>query len=259
LAKAPKLEVPTASFAPPRIVLNAVEGFGKTSTAAHAPNPAILMARGESGYLTLLGAKRVPPHPAIMLDSWDETLAMVDSLDEDPQGRQTVVLDALGGFERLCHEKVCKRDFGGDWGEKGFMSFHKGYHQSVGEWLKLIAKLDRLRERHGIAIIFLSHSLVKSFKNPMGEDFDRYIADCHEKTWGVTHKWADAVLFGNFATVVEKKDGKTKGIGGTERRLYSERRDAFDAKNRYGMKPAMVLPDSPLGAWTAIWDEIKGA
>ena len=44
----------------PRIVLNAVEGFGKTSTAVQAPGAAIIMARGETGYATLLNAGRVP-------------------------------------------------------------------------------------------------------------------------------------------------------------------------------------------------------
>lgn len=258
---APMLAVPTARMEPPRIVLNATEGWGKTSFGAYAPDPAILMARGETGYLTLLGHQRAPAVPAVTIDSWDALLAAVDSLIADPQGRKTLVLDAAGGFERLCHEHVCKRDFKGDFSEGGFMSFHKGYHQSVGDWLQLLQRLDRLRDAHGMTIVLLSHSMVKSFKNPMGDDFDRYIADMHEKTWGATHKWADAVLFGNFYTVTEKSKNarSVKGVGGTDRVLYAERRDAFDAKNRYGLPNMMTMPDDAASVWSTIWNAIAGA
>ena len=61
-----------------------------------------------------------------------------------------------------------------------------------------------------------------------------------------------------FRTVTAKnRDGKVKGIGGTDRVLYAERRDAFDAKNRYGMPPEVDVPDDPAQIWTTIWDQIK--
>ncbi|HUW30151.1 MAG TPA: hypothetical protein VM223_00910, partial [Planctomycetota bacterium] len=58
------------TFQPPRIVLNAVEGWGKTSTAAFSPKPAILMAAGETGYQTLLGAGLVPEVDTAFANSW---------------------------------------------------------------------------------------------------------------------------------------------------------------------------------------------
>lgn len=105
-------------------------------------------------------------------------------------------------------------------------------------------------------IIMLGHTQVKPYKNPMGEDFDRYVADVHHKTWGVTHKWADAVLFGTFLTITEKKNNKVKGIGGTERVLYTERRDAYDAKNRYNMPEEIEIPDDSSKSWETIWKNI---
>lgn len=258
---APKFSTADVAFTPPAIVFNAVEGFGKTSYIAYAPNAAILMARGERGYTTLLGAGRVPKIPHVSIDSWADALAVVDGLADDPQGIKFLGFDALGGFERLCHEYVCNRDFGGDWGEKGFGSFQKGYEVSVTEWLKLLVKLDALRDRHGIAPVMLSHSKVATFKNPDGADFDRYVSDVHQKTWAATAKWADLILFGKFFTVVQQKDNnvlkKGKGIGGTDRVVYTERRDAWDAKNRYGLPPEIDMPNDPSQMWQTVWSQIR--
>ena len=112
------------------------------------------------------------------------------------------MLDALGSFERLCQEHVCARDFGGDWGERGFASYQKGYDLAVNDWLQLLHRLDRLH-RQGVVILILSHCKINTFKNPLGVDFDRYVSDCHHKTWGVTIRWSDAVLFGNFLTIID--------------------------------------------------------
>lgn len=240
----------------PRIIFTAVEGFGKTTLGAYAPNPVILMAREETGYDTLLSSNRVPAVPAVAVPDWENLLGTLDALIAKPADRQWVVLDALGGFERLCHEAVCRRDFKNDWSDAGFLSYNKGYEVSVSEWIKMLQRLDQLNAK-GLGILVLGHSKIKPFKNPTGADFDRYVADCHDKTWGASAKWADAVLFGNFLTIIDKeKKGKGKGIGGTDRMLYTERRDAWDAKNRFGMDPEIQLTDDPAAMWAQVWSQI---
>jgi hypothetical protein len=250
---------------PPRLIINAVEGFGKTTIEAYADKPAILMAGGETGYLTLLAAGLVPQVDRVLIPSWTDALAVVDRFIAEDTGHKTLCLDAMGGFERQCHTHVCNRDFGGDWGERGFGSYQKGYDVSVNDWLQLLARLDQLRARRGMAIIFASHCKVKTFKNPMGADYDRWVSDVHDKTWGATAKWADAVFFGNFFTLVEggkMPDSKTqgrkgKGVGGTQRVMYAQRRDAFDAKNRYGIGESFDIPNDPAQSWAAIWNKIN--
>jgi hypothetical protein len=245
----------------PRLILNAVEGWGKTTFGAFAPNPAILMAEGETGYVTLRGANLVPDADCIELKTWNDVLHAVDGLTEKCE-YETLVFDAMGGFEKLCHKHVCARDFNNDWGDKGFLSFHKGYSIAVNDWLTLLARLDNLRAKNKTKVILLSHAAVKNFKNPAGPDFDRYIANVHETTWSATARWADAVLFGNFVTVVDqqtqiqRKAGKGKGIGGADRIVYTERRDAWDAKNRYGMPEEVDIPADPTQVWSTIWTAI---
>lgn len=243
--------MPSAAPRAQCLILNTCEGWGKTSFAANAPGVAIIQARGETGYQTLVGMGRVPAVPAVVADSWEGLIGLLDSITAEPGAIKVLALDALGGFERLCHEYICAREFGGDWGEKGFGSFARGYDQSIPEWVGMLNRLDKIREK-GVGIILLSHVHVKPFKNPTGADFDRYEAACHAKTWGVTHKWADAVLFGTFRTITAEKKGKTKGIGGTERVAYTERRDAFDAKNRHGMPEELDIPDDPAKSYQLI-------
>ena len=251
------VEAREGKFEPPRIVLNAVEGWGKTSCGAHTPKPAMLMAKGETGYDTLLSVGLVPKIPGEICDTWKYTLAKLDAMAAiEKLPYKTLVIDAVGGYERMCHEFVCTRDFKGDWGEKGFASFQRGYDVSVPEWLQFLVRLDRVRAK-GVMILMLGHMKVSPFKNPMGHDFDRYTTSLHHKTWGVTHKWSDAVFFGNFITITEGKKGqRQKGIGGTERILYTERRDAFDAKNRYGMPSEIEIPDNPAEIWSTIWKHL---
>lgn len=240
---------------PPRIVVNAVEGWGKTTLAAHIEDVAIIQVRGETGYATLVNAGLVPERPHANVETWDEVNTLIDQLIANPSDIKAVAIDALSGLERLCHEHVCKRDFNGKWGNDGFGSFHKGYEVAVTDWLLFLAKLDKFRNTHGVMIILLSHTAVKSWNNPMGVNFDRYIADCHKLTWSATCRWADAVIFGTFNTLVEhdsKKGNKPKGVKGTRRIGYTERTDAYDAKNRYGMDDEIDFPDDPAKMWETI-------
>lgn len=242
------------------IILAAVEGWGKTSVGAYAESPAIIMAGNEKGYRTLLQASRVPKVPAKSVLTWTDLMDLVAGTNENPGNIRTVFLDSLGTAERLCHEHVCRVEFKGEWGEKGFGSFQKGYDTSIPEWLKLLAALDKLREGHGIDVIIAAHTRIKTFKNPEGADYDRFTADCHDKTWGATARWADACLFGKYLTVIDnEKKGKGKAIGGTERLIYTERRDTWDAKNRYGMPECIEVANDHTKTYETIFSHIRKA
>jgi hypothetical protein len=212
----------------------------------------------------LLGKKPEPLVPAVqnvITPTWDALLAVVDRIIAEPGSCRVLALDALGGFEFLCHQHVCDRDHDGVWGEKGFLGYMRGYDRSVTDWRTLLSRLDELRTRHNIASIFLSHAQVRPFSNPLGEDFKRFEADCHSKTWGVTGRWADGVFFGTYETVVpEDRQGRSthKGIGKSHRILYTERRDAFDAKNRYGMPELIHMTNEPKESWNIVHKLIKG-
>ena len=254
----------TPIFKAPRMVINAVPGWGKTSTVAFADGAAIVMAHGETGYETLLGAGLVPAIPTVRIASWGGFLKLLDNIrDAETPPCKLLAIDEISGIERLCHEYICFKHFNGNWDEKGFTSFQKGFDIAVPEWVAMLERLDAIHER-GIPVVLLGHVQIRTFKNPVAEDYDRWVSNVHHKTWSVTHRWADVVLFGNFVSVVDKdnpKAKKGKGIGGTERVLYCEYRDAYDAKNRYGMSGEIAIPNDPSKTWATIWNAItkKGA
>jgi len=248
---------------PPRIVLYSVEGWGKTSAGAFSPDPVMCMAAGETGYDTLYSAPsggRVPRVPKVLFDSWAGFMAFINELIKDSQGRKTLVIDTLEGFEELCHQYTAEIYFNGDRSKKGgFLSYQDGFNMATQEWMKMLIKLDRLRAKQRCMILVLGHAQEKNFSNPTGQDFTRYSSSLHKSTWQVTRRWSDAVLFGiqEIFTVKESKK-KTKGIGGETRMLYTEFRGPWDAKNRYGMAPEIEIPDDHTQVWNTIWKAITG-
>lgn len=236
---------------PNRVVLHGVEGVGKTSFGANAPRPIFLMARGETGLETLIDSGRVVQTPHFPeTQSWGDVLGAVRSLIASEHEFKTLVIDTLNGIERLCHEEVCRRDFKGDWTDKGFMGFMRGYEVSLADWREFLSLLDQLRAERRMSILVLAHTKVGTFKNPEGPDFDRYQVDMHHKTWSLTHKWADMVLFANYFTLASKDDGgRIKGMGGQERVLYTERHASYDAKNRHGLPGEIAMGSSGNEAW----------
>jgi hypothetical protein len=251
---------------PNRHIWHAVEGFGKTSLAAQAPSPIFAMTQGETGLETLIDAGRLPEvahFPEFM--SWGALREAIKLLISSEHTYKTFVLDTLNGAERLCHQFVTTRDFDGK--TDSFLAYGKGPDVSLPEWTLFLNDLDRLREAKKMSIICLTHTKVKPFKNPQGPDYDRYTPDMHEKTWGLSHKWADVVLFGNFEAVVlggsvsadDRKNRKGKATGvECDRVLYCERRTAWDAKNRIGLPAELeISSESAAAAWADLMNAVK--
>ncbi len=237
---------------PGRYVLHGPESVGKTSFGTYAPKPIVLQSLGETGLETLMDMGRVPAVPHLPeLTDWRDVLAVLGELAESDHDYKTLVIDTLNGVERLCHEHICRVEFGGDWGEKGFAGYQRGFEVSLAQWGILLNKLDTLRTERGMSILCLAHTRVAPYVNPEGPDYDRYTPDVHKKTWGLTHRWADAVLFLNFYTDVSKdRSGKAKGLGGQQRIIYTVRHAAYDAKNRHGLPEEISAGNSGKEAWT---------
>lgn len=235
-------------------------GIGKTSFGASAPDPIFLHDEQEDGVNTLRAARRIPEDtPALPpAATWGDVLGSLRALSEGEHTYKSLVIDTIGGMERLCHEHVCNRDFNGDWGERGFSSYAKGYEVALADWRQFLNALDDLRTHRGMRVILLGHSQVKPFKNPHGEDYDRYVPDVHHKTFSVTHKWADMILFANYYVHVDSKGGRAKGKGGQLRMLYTEYHAAFEAKNRFGLPAEIEMGNSGTEAWTNLVNAIKG-
>ena len=240
------------------MILYGPEKWGKTTFGAFAPNSVIYLAPRELGYLTLQRAKTVPESDCAKIDTWEGLKSQMRRIAQaDHVEHRNIVLDALTGLEAMLHKHVCDKHYGGDWGPRGFMSYREGYETSVEEWRLFLDILDEIKFR-GINVILLGHSQVKTFNNPAGPDYDRYVCDIHPKTWSPTSKWADVILFGTYKTAVDtgkaaaKASDKGKGIAGTKRIVYTERCDAYDAGSRFQIPRAIDIPNDHTKVWETI-------
>lgn len=252
---------------PNRWALHAGQGFGKTSLLAYAVAPVFLMTRGETGLLTLIDSGQLPETPHLPeLESWGDLLAAIRFLRTTDHSFKTLVLDTANGAERLLHEFICQRDFEGDWGEKGFGGYQRGYDVALAEWRMFQNELDKLRTERGMTIFFLLHTRIKTFKNPSGADYDRYTPEMHEKTWTLTKGWLDCILFGNFEVAVKQAGNKTdatkkgKAAETSSRVIYSNSENPiYDAKNRLGLPAEIEMGETPAEGWRNLAAALRAA
>jgi len=100
-------------------------------------------------------------------------------------------------------------------------------------------------------VVLLAHGWIKGFKNPDGEDYDRYELKLHPKAGGLLKEWCDAVLFANYETLTHETNGRNKGVSTGARVLHTQRRAAWDAKNRYDLPHTIPL------SWEAFWSHAR--
>lgn len=251
-AQAPAPRVSTLTLAnvksgkidrPMRVLLFGVEGIGKSTFGSGAPKPVFLGA--EDGTAQLDVDRLLPPERRL---DWQDMKDFCGLLANEPHKWQTLVVDTLDWCEPLIWDHICKRD-----GMASIESYGygKGYSAALDEWRVFLELLELARLKRGMHVVLLAHSWIKKFANPQGEDFDRYEMKLNVKASGLLKEWSDCVLFADYETFA-KKDEKTKRVRGFDtgaRMMYTQRRAAFDAKNRYDLPEALPLS----------WEEFEAA
>lgn len=249
--------------AAPRCVFYGTEGVGKTTLAAFAPDPIWVDAEDGSGKVNV--ARYVFRNEAggHVPRSYSEILWAIDDLTRNPHDFKTLVLDTADKVESLLWRHMIERDKArskGDLESIEDYGYGKGYQVAVDEWRALCARLDTLRATRGMAIIILAHAHVKVFKNPEGEDYERYMLQLNEKAGGFLKSWADIVGFCHFDEGAGKVAGakKAKGWSTGKRLLNLVRTAAYDAKGRGGMPAELDLdPADPWGPLQKAMDDAE--
>lgn len=217
---------------PLKIVLYGVEGIGKSTFGASSPNPVFLGAEDGTAHLDVARF----PKPESLADVYDA----IRELTVHEHDFKTLVVDTLDWLEPIIWAHLCQRDQKKDIEEYGF---GKGYTAAIDEWRKVLAALERLRFAKKMHVILLAHSWVKPFKNPTGDDYDRYELKLNAKASGLLKEWADDVLFAKHEEYA-KKDERTKRVRGVStgaRLIYTQRTAAWDAKNRHSLPEELPL------------------
>jgi RecA-family ATPase len=230
-------------------VIYGPEGVGKTTLAVSAPG--CILADIEDGSSELACA-RYPFYPddpdhGHVPRSYQDILDMIDDLTNNDHSFKALALDSLDRLESLMWRWLLNRDSAASAKNRDGellksiedYGYGKGYTMAVEEWRSLCARLDRLRYVRGMEIIFIGHAQVKPFKNPTGEDYDRWQLRINEKAGGFLKEYAKVTAFMTLEEESKKlsKHGRPKGISTNMRLLKLARSAAVDAKSR------LALPD----------------
>jgi hypothetical protein len=214
---------------PNRIILCGTEKIGKSTFASQAPAPIFIPCRQEEG-IDALDVARFP-----VCDSLADVLSAIESLASEEHEFKNVVIDSLSTLEPLVWEAVCK-EHNVDSIEKVMGGFGKGYVETVKSWRELMAGLDYLRSEKDMGCILISHVVVRTFSDPVGENFDTYEMDLNKKAVSALLRWSDAILFANCKTFTKtEKTGMKetkKGVMRNERVLYTQKRPAHPGGGR---------------------------
>lgn len=246
LAKAPASRMSLAAVTrgrmqrPYRIFLFGVAGVGKSTFAAAAPDPIFLGADNGTDELSVTRL----PEP----QDWDDVVEGIRLLGRETHDYKTLVLDPVNFLEQMLFAKICKQN---GWGNIQDPGYGKGPEAALVSWRDLLVDIERVWTR-GMNVIFLAHAQVKTFKNPQGEDFDRYQPAMNEKAAGLLEGWCAAEFFARHEAFA-KKEGRSKvrGFSTGARILHTTWNAAFNAKNRWGLPEELPL------SWQALQEAIS--
>ncbi len=239
-----------------RVVILGSPGSGKTSFAAQAPKPLVVTTQGEDGVVTLITSGQIEPIDYIdNIRDFGGFCKLIEELkDAKELPYRSIVIDTVNGLAVSCVKETCDQDYGGDM--QKFTAYGAGYVVAAERWRKLFYDLDQLRLEREVHIFAPCHVKIGNFANPSGQDFSRYQPDIHKALWPTVERWADAILFMDFVTVVAKDGLRTKGKGGTDRVMHCEGQASFIAKNRYGLPNLLSCGKTPQEAWSNFADAL---
>jgi len=123
--------------------------------------------------------------------------------------------------------------------------YGRGYVEALKYWREFLDRLNYLRDMKSMQTILVGHSIIREFKSPDTDSFDRYQIKLQQKAADLVCEHSDAILFANYKKSIMKSESRggqrTRAIGTGERILYTEERPAWLAKNRYGLPPEIEL------------------
>jgi hypothetical protein len=226
--------------APYRLVVHGTDGVGKSTFAADAPSPIFLGAEDGTGHLD------VARFPAPQ--SWQDVLDAVRTLTNEEHSFKTLAVDSLDWVEPHIWQHICDQT-GADNIEAVGGGFQKGYKAALDVWRLFLSALERLQATKGMHVILIAHTSIKMFKNPEGDDYERYVLKLDSGAAGLCREWAKGVYFANYETfAVKEKSKRVKGVSTGARLLYTSRTAAYDAKDRYALPESLSLSWSDFDA-----------
>lgn len=225
----------TAGVKAPRILIYGTHGIGKTTFAAHAPDPVFLFTEDGAGLLEL--------NSFPLLTTYADVIQALSVLYHEKHAYKTVVIDSLDHLEPLIWSHTAKQ-----FNKESIEAFGygKGYIEAVHFWREIITWLNALRNQRGMTYILIAHSHIKRFDSPETDSYDRYQIKLNEKASSFIQESVDCVFFCNYQVNINKADvgfgkEKARGISTGQRLIHTVEKPAYIAKNRFNLPEKLPL------------------
>ena len=220
---------------PRRIMLYGPPGIGKSTFASMAKDTIFIPAED--------GLANINCHQFPLMTCLKDILDALTLLYLQDHDYKCVAIDSAGSMESFIWKAVCD-----DHGVLNIedVGYAKGYTYALDHWQSVLDGLDALRNKKGMQIILVAHSISETYNDPAHESYDRYVPQIHKKARQMILRWCDEVLFANYKVNVQQFDKgfnqtRTMAIGQGERILYTNEAPAHCAKNRLGLPGEMPL------------------
>jgi hypothetical protein len=224
------------------------EGSGKTTLMAKLKGTvAILLERGLPRGVSVDAIEGVK--------TFEDLMATLQSVHADPLGYQNLGLDTIDVLETLVIQHVCAKN---SWKSIEQPPYGRGRVECDEPWRRFLRAISAIRDRHGMSITMICHATIERVDDPRVPTYTSYQPRLHKRARGLVMDACDGIFFlsDDLHTVVEG-DGfreRVRAHASPQRFIFTERRPAFAAKNRFNMPNKIPLPlDSDLSEITKYW------
>lgn len=233
-------------FKPLRVIVYGPDGVGKTAFAVGARPPLYRDGAEDVAVIpTESGSDAIKVFRFPRPETWEQVNEQIAELQNTEHPFKKLVIDSVDWLESLAKDHVCRKhkkqsleDFG----------YNRGPVLVFDEMRSLVLRLEALRDTKGMHLIGVAHSTIRNFKNPEGENFDRYelklLTSNNANVAGLWREWTDYVLFANWETLTNR-DERSKQVKGVpvagDRLLHTQRTATYDAKTRIALPERLPL------------------